>query len=199
MDTTPAVGVDLEKATRESVLVDAVTCMKTRALADTLLWLLNHLKWTEVRMTDWKHHAGGLIACAEIGVARDAAVFFQSGCRRSKLRGWRQVATAIVAFVAGMDALSPRKVDDLLQEAAASANHGAVHKWQTVAEWLRRDTIRAMLLSVLGELSTATLHKTVSAVTMRRLDVLPYGPGAETREERERNAASFALDSLADF
>ena len=92
-----------------------------------------------------------------------------------------------------------RGLERLIDNAHAEKNKTATEKWEYVRDQLSKRRICDFLESFLAKMSVAINKGSSPSLTTAVIDALPYGPQAETKEDRaSREAKAKLTEALED-
>jgi len=192
--------IDLNESATGGVLNEALKdCYNDRSRFQTMFWILNAIKYMDAPSSSgWKRTAERLRKMGNVGIETEAARMFTPSFNKSGLRGWQDLVVAAVAVCACIDYASanPKIVERLLDNASADKNKAAIDKWTYTRDTLLEQSNTAALSAIekfLRKLSDAIVKGTSPTMALRLIDAFPYGPGAETKEEKKAKEAKIAM------
>lgn len=174
-------------------------CTSDRDRFHTTFWLLNHLKYMDVpSASGWKRTAERLRKMGNLGIEAEAARMFSRSFNKASIRGWQDLILASIAVYASLEwnaAHSERIVERLIDNAHSDKNKVAIQKWEYTRDTLmRHDNVQVIFGKIFDHFDQSINDGSVSPLSGARfLDALPYGPGAETKEQKREREAKQAL------
>ena len=192
-----ASALDFMEATRSGELNEALKeCDSARSRFHVMFWLLNNIKWMDApSASGWKKTAERLRKMTTESVSEEAARIYSTRFNKSSLRGWQDLLMAATALEAGVEYCQEHDdgLERLLDNAHADKNKAAIDKWEHTKALLEPDRTDTVLQKFIGAMQLAIQNGSSPVAALRFLDALPYGPNAETKEQRKTREAKQAI------
>jgi hypothetical protein len=169
-------------------------CRSDRDRFQATFWLLNQLKYMDAPSTSgWRRTAERLRTMGDAGVEEEAAKMFASTFNKSALRGWQDLLCASIAVYTSLkwnEEYNSKCIDRLIDNATADKNKAALEKWEYTRDQLMGDAkVLKLFEKMFEKLEQAVNESKSPALAMRFIEMLPYGPNAETKEDKKKREA----------